>query len=144
MIYLSRFMHTSFRPLLALLRIIFLFPEPLFRLRDYFPSLGIFAQTNTCHCNLQPFRRRYALGNGFGRTLWSGIRPSRFSMLSNNLLFINCLKLFKLFSLLFLFIYIQKVNINKTVGALTPINVLSTFFARKELSYPKDTCLYHK
>src|ERR1700683_3023673 len=55
LIYLSRFTHTSFRPLLASLGTILPFQEPLFWLSNYFPSLGIYAQTSTRHRKLQLF-----------------------------------------------------------------------------------------
>ena len=118
LICLCRFMHTNFWPLLVSLGTTSLFQEPLFWSSDCFLSLSIFEQTCAHRWRLQLFRRQCTLGNGFGRTLWSGIRRSVLFFTVPNLLFINCLKLFKLFCLLFLFIYVQKLNINKTVGAL--------------------------
>ena len=115
-------MHTNFWPLLVSLGTTSLFQEPSFWSSDCFLSLSIFAQTSAHHWRLQLFRRQCTLGNGFGRTLWSEIRWSVLFFTVPNLLFINCFKLFKPFCLLFLFIYVQKLNINKTVGALFRIH----------------------
>ena len=96
-------MDTSFRPLLASLGTIFPFQGP-FRLSDYFPTLGIFAQTGPPvieSCNWLS-GDVYSGISSEGPKLRSGIRPSRCSMPSNNLIkSVNYFKLLKIFGLFF-------------------------------------------
>ena len=97
-------MDTSFRQLLASLGTIFPFQGPLFRLSDYFPTLGIFAQTGSPaieSCNWLSGDVYSAIASG-GPKLRSGVRPSRCSMPSNNLIkSVNYFILLKLSGLLF-------------------------------------------
>jgi len=111
--YLSRLAHLSSRPLLALLRttspsLVLLF---LFKLFFFFCNHTTYARTSDPHSRLQLYQRRYVLRNRFAKVLWSGIKaifavPRRLSVYGLSTVYI----LFKLFSLLYMFIYPQKVN----------------------------------